>query len=466
MARPSRIVVVTALSMVGRSAHADEPVGAREPRLMREEAEITMVANAFDKDDPFDVNVLVGFAESWKRANIRRETQAPQGSASFGTEDIATYSSTRSTLLAGADIGLYHDLALLLRVPIILSWSQQLEGVGGSAAASSQHLADPSGGELFNVPFASPTRSGVDYVSAGLDWAIFNQQRDSTKPTWVIGAEGRLAVGPPLHACNANASPGPPCPDPANPSSARGPGISRGMDAIIAKTIWSRRIGYVEPYTGLSVQAEFPQASSDFAKWNSPNDLERTPPILGSLALGVEVIPYEQRESFQKVSADFRVKAMYHSAGRDYSELFDALGSSQAASLRTPNPSSYTAGPNNSSVPSYAAPVYFAGVTEQQAFGSLTISAAATWQAGEYIKFTVGTALSYAQSHIVTAADPCTPNSNTNGALAGPCVDPETGAPRGVPNPDYRGTIDSPGLRFSVDESAVLDLWAMGIVMF
>ncbi|HXX69079.1 MAG TPA: hypothetical protein VEK07_17965 [Polyangiaceae bacterium] len=464
MVRPPRIIAAIALSAVSQPARADEPVGEREPPLMRQAAEITMVASAFDKNDPFDVNVIVGFTESWQRAGIRRETPAAQGSAILGTEDIATYSSTKSGLLAGADIGLYHDLALLLRVPIILSWSQRLDDLDGSAAAAPQRLADPSGGQLFTVPFNSPTRSGVDYVSAGLDWAIFDQERDSTKPTWVIGVEGRLAVGPPLHACNANANPQ--CPDPSNPSVARGPGISRGMDGLVAKTIWSRRVGYVEPYTGLSVLAEFPQASSEYAKWNPPEDLQRIPPVVGSVALGLEVVPYEQRESFQKVSADFRVKAAYHSPGRDYSELFDALGSSEAASLRTPNPAAYMAGPNNTSVPNDNDQVYFSGITEQQAFGSVTVSASATWQAGEYIKFTLGSALSYEQSHLVTAADPCTPNGNTNAALAGPCVNPQTETPLGVPNPDHRDTIDSPGHRFYVDDAAVVDVWAMGIVMF
>lgn len=464
MVRPSRILGVVALSFVTRSALADEPVGAREPRLMREAAEITMVANAFDKDDPFDLNVVVGFVQSWKHANIRREVQATPGSESFGAQDIASYSSTKSTLLAGADIGLYHDLALVLRVPVILSWSQELDDLNGSAAASKERLADPSGGQLFTVPFSSPTRSGVDYISAGLDWAIFNQQRDSTKPTWIVGVEGRLAVGPPLHACNANANPT--CPDPTNPSLARGPGISRGMDALIAKTIWSRRVGYVEPYTGIWAQVEFPQASSDFGKWNAQNDLERLPPVLGSVALGFEVTPYEQRESFQRVSADFRLEGTYHSAGRDYSELFDALGSSPAASLRTPNPASYMAGPNNTSIPNNSSQVYFSGLTEQQSFGSLSVSASATWQAGEYIKFTVGGALSYAQSHLVTAADPCTPSTSASAAVAGQCIDAQTGAVEGVPNPDHRDIIDSPGHRFSVDDTTVVDLWAMGIVMF
>jgi hypothetical protein len=459
---------------VARFARADEPVAAREPRMMRETAEITSVVDAFDDDDPFDLNLVLGFTQSWKHANIRRETQAfGEGLATGGfipaTQNIASYSSSISTLLVGADVGIYRDLALIVRLPVILSWSQSLGDLNGSQTSAVQSLQDPAGGQLFGVPFDSPTRSGVDYVSAGLDWAIFNQQRDATKPTWVIGVEGRLAVGTPLHACNAKPAAGDAaCPDPVTRQN-RDAGISRGMHSIIAKTIWSRRFGYVEPYSGFWAQAEFPTDGSDFGKWNPATNLARTPPLLGSFALGLEVVPYEHREQFQRLSADFRFKGTYHSPGRDYSELFDALGSSPVASLRTPNPAGYmanpTGGPPASIVDPRSEKVYFTGVTEQQAFGSFSLSAAATWQAGEYIKFTVGSTFSYAQPHLVTAADSCNPNI-IRVDQAGPCRDAATGQVAGVPNPDHRDVIDLPGHRFSVDDTTIVDLYVMGIVMF
>jgi hypothetical protein len=468
MVRPSRILGTLAVSLFARLAAADEPTGAREPRLMSESAEVTTVADAFDKDDPFDLNLVVGFRQSWKHANIRRETVSSSGFIT-ANQDIATYSSATSTLLVGADVGLYHDLALILRVPVILSYSQGLQNLGGSSASAAQLLLDPSdpmGHSLFSVPFTSPTRSGVDYISAGLDWGIFNQQRDPTKPTWVIGVEGRLAVGTPLHACNAGGTPQ--CPDPASPTGpSRDPGISRGMDAIVARSVWSRRYGYVEPYTGITVQAEFPQDRSDFGKWNVPNVLDRSPPVLGSITIGTEVVPYEQREQFQRLSADFRFVGTYHSPGRDYSELFDALGSSPAQSLRTPNPASYVpAGPQGQSIAdTNGERVFFSGITEEQAYGSFTASASATWQAGAYVKFTIGGSFSYAQSHLATAADPCNPN-NSSLAFAGPCVNANTHVVQGSPNPDHRDIIDSPGHRFSIDDTTTIDLWVLGAVMF
>jgi hypothetical protein len=460
---------------IARTVDADEPVAAREPHLMSETAEITSVVDAFDGDDPFDLNLVLGFSQSWKHASIRRETQLSQPGLSTGgfiaaTENIASYSSSVSTLLVGADVGIYRDVALIVRLPVTLGWSQSLGDLNGSQAMAAQLLQDPSGGQLFAVPFASPRRSGVDYISAGIDWAIYNQQRDPTKATWVVGVEGRLALGTPLHACNANPPPNvATCPDPVTGQN-RDPGISRGVESIIARSVWSRRFGYVEPYSGFWVQADFPNSNSDLGMWNPSANLERTPPLLGTFAVGLEVVPYERREQFQRLSADLRFKGTYHSPGRDYSELFDALGSSQAPSLRTANPAGYIANPSPGP-PSIADPaaekVYFTGVTEQQAYGSFAVSAAATWQAGEYVKFTLGSALTYSQPHLVTGAESCNA-AILDPAQAGPCRGTVNGRAvvAGAPNPDHRDIIDLPGRRFSVDDATIVDLYVMGIVMF
>jgi hypothetical protein len=478
-------LALVGIACLPRAARADEPVAAREPRLMSETAEITTVADAFDGDDPFDLNLVLGFQQSWEHAAIRRETQLNQPGLATGNfipanENIASYSSSKSVLEVGADVGIYKDLALILRLPVILSWSQSLGDLNGSSAVSKERLADPAGGQLFTVPFSSPTRSGVDYFAFGLDWAIFNQQRDDTKPTWVIGVEGRVPVGNPMHACNATGG-GPTQCFNGNNNVTTGvdPGISRGMDSILAKTVWSRRFGYVEPYSGFWFQADFPTDSSDFGKFNPQQNLSRTPPLLGSFALGLQVIPFEQREQFQRLSADFRAMGTYHSPGRDYTELFDALGSSQAASLRSPNPTAYCdpasptcnggGGTGYSVVDNSVSKTYFTGITEVQAYGSLKLSASATWQAGEYIKFTVGSALTYAQSHLITTADPCNPNlGGGSRGTAGPCYTQTqfSGAVAGVPNPDHRDVIDLPGHRFAVDDATTIDLWVMGVVMF
>ena len=56
-------------------------------------------------------------------------------------------------------------------------------------------------GQLFSVPFTSPTRAGFDYVGIGATWGILNQQREPYFPTWLVTIEGRRAIGTPLKPC-------------------------------------------------------------------------------------------------------------------------------------------------------------------------------------------------------------------------------------------------------------------------
>ena len=461
-------------TVVARPARADEPVSAREPRLLQETGENTTVIDAFDKDDPFDANLLLTFRQQWKSANIRRETALSQAGLSSGgfvnaNENVAKYSQSISTLEIGADVGIFRDLALSIRLPIILADSRELSDLDGSTA-NPQRLQDPSGNQLFTVPFKSPTRSGIDQLGFALNYAIFNQVRDDTKPTWVVGAESRFAIGPRLHACNENAPVK--CPDPVNPNGpSRDPGMSRGMTTLAFHTIFSRRAGYVEPYLGLRMQVELPQSNSDFgATSDVKGTLLSRPPLLGTLTVGTEVFPYENREAFQRLALDFKLRGTYHSPGRDYSELFDALGSSQARSLRDPNPGAFR-GDGFSSVADPTAPkVFFAGITDQHAYGSFGGAMAVTWQAGEYVKFTGGLGLTYAQSHLVTTADACNPDLKGDPGSSGPCragaVSAGGGTATGVPNPNHRQVIDLPGRRFSVDDTTIVDLWVSGVVMF
>lgn len=470
----SAALVGAALALVA-PARADEPVAAREPRLLRETGENTTVIDAFDEDDPFDANLLLTFRQSWKSANIRRETALSQPGLSSGgfvaaNENVAAFRQSVSVLEVGGDVGIFRDLALSFRLPIILADARELQDLKNSSS-NPERLQDPAGDTLFTVPFKSPTRSGIDWFSVALNYAILNQQRDPSKPNWVIGAETRIAVGPRLHACNDRAVVK--CPDPANPSVNRDPGISRGMNAVAFHTIFSRRFGYVEPYTAFRMQAEFPQSNSDFG---ATSDLRGTllnrPPILGTVMVGMEVFPWERRERFQRLGLDFKVSGTYHSPGRDYSELFDALGSSQAPSLRNPNPAAYRAGPGDftSVADPNAQRVYFTGITDQQAYGSVRAAAGVTWQAGEYVKFTGGLGLTYAQSHLVTAADACNPDFKGDAGASGPCrtgaATASGGSATGIPNPNHRPVIDLPGRRFSVDDTTIVDLWLSGVVMF
>lgn len=471
------VMAFATILAVPRLASADEPISPKEPRLFDETGENTTVIDAFDKNDPFDANLLLTFRQQWKSANIRRETSLNQGGLSSGgfvsrNENVASFNQSVSTLEIGAAVGIFRDLALSFRLPLILADSRELTDLDGSSN-NPQRLQDPNGEQLFKVPFKSPTRSGIDWFGIGLDYAIFNQVREPAMPTWVLGVESRFAIGPRLHACNDDAPIK--CPDPANPNGpSRDPGISRGMTTLAIHTIFSRRFGYIEPYTGFRMQVELPQSNSDFgATSDVRGTLLSRPPVQGTFMVGTEIFPLENREAFQRFALDFKVRGTYHSPGREYSELFDALGSSQARSLRDPNPGAYHAGGDGftSVADPSASKVYFTGITDQQAYGSFGGAMGATWQAGQYVKFSAGLGLTFAQSHLITAADACNPDfGKTDAGASGPCrsgaASAGGGSATGIPNPNHRPVIDLPGRRFSVDDTTIVDLWLSGVVMF
>jgi hypothetical protein len=122
-----------------------------------------------------------------------------------------------------------------------------------------------------------------------------------------------------------------------------------------------------------------------------------------------------------------------------------------------------------SATPNPATGVPFTGITDQQAFGSVTFNGTATWQAGEYVKFIAGLGVTFNQAHLITAADACNPNLNGTTNASGPCQSIQAGnqpVPTGIPNPNHRDVIDLPGQRFSADDTTIVNFSISGVVMF
>jgi hypothetical protein len=515
--RISPIVGITAIIAVVSHAdrvRADEPLKPSEPTLMAEPGEVVDVIDAFDteKGDPFDLNLSLGFHQSWEKGKIRRESsigldgkEDTAGGFTHNVENIATYKHTTSTLNMRADIGIYKDLALFFRLPLILADDRGLEDLNGSSKAVNAQfgrVADPAtGNPMFRVPFTSPTRNGIDYVAAGLRWSVFNHYRDPTKPTWTWEIEGRFGVGEPLHACNANPEVIPTeaggdgsrryaqCPgkndDPddrpinannrwfRNPrASAREPGISRGTNAIRLGTLVSNRFRYVEPYGGFWFMAEWQKANTDMGNYGDIEGIiTNRPPIRGGLTGGIMVHPWENREQYQRFTIDMRFDATYVSQGRDYSPLFDALGTSNASSLVAPNPAEYRANGvdaqgNVISVGNYRRPIAFTGVTDVEAHGIFGGRVGFIVQAAQYIRFNLGVGLTHVQAHNISASDACNPDFTPSAGSAGRCRSGGTGSVTGAPNPNHRPVLDLPGRRFRVAETMIWDAWVAGTIMF
>jgi hypothetical protein len=118
--------------------------------------------------------------------------------------------------------------------------------------------------------------------------------------------------------------------------------------------------------------------------------------------------------------------------------------------------------------------VYFTGLTDVQQHGDYTLSTEFTFQAGEYVKFHVGGGYEIVQSHFITFDQACNPNFSSDITKSGPChgqsagtaASPSAVTASGIPNPNYRRTINDPGHRFKVDDAHAFDAWVNATVMF
>jgi hypothetical protein len=120
--------------------------------------------------------------------------------------------------------------------------------------------------------------------------------------------------------------------------------------------------------------------------------------------------------------------------------------------------------------------VYFNGLTDVQQHLKNRVSAEFTWQAAKYVKLGVGVGYTFIQSHFLTDDQACNANLASDSGKAGPCRKATTTASgtasdseytiTGVPNPNYRPTINAVGSRYRVDNSSLIDGWLNATVLF
>ncbi len=460
------------------------------PHMLAESAGATDVVDAFDVGSLWSFRFTAGYQRTTRTATLQRERSsitAGSGGVNSATgetefDNLARYEQVTQTLNLGLELAVFHDLALFVGAPVILSDTRAFTAHSDvSSAQQSQRLLDgytyqdPSimggtqqPGSLFSVPFRSPERSGIDFIRLGLMWDILSQSRDPHWPTWFVKFEWRVPVGAPLRPCSVNDMGQTQCPvalgegparpntyDPADSNNVVAdaahpyqrqlmpnpdPGISRRVHGLYFQTLVSRRIGYIEPYAGLDALLEIPEGNlPQFRFGDTPyGQLSTYPPIQGSFMVGTEIIPWENRESWQRFVVDLAVRGHYYSQGRDYSPLFDALGTSNSTPLTQPQYPINQAVNNN-----FQNPVYFTGTTGVHSHGAISGAMGVSIQPAKFIRFSFGGNVMYTAPFLMTATDACNPNvSPDNDAYRAGCVGSS------VPDPMHRPVIDSAGQRF------------------
>lgn len=430
--------------------------------------EFTEVIDSFDYavNDPFDLHFSVGYLLKSKRGTITRETMlAPPGRTDhYAYQNMFEFKHVQHVLDLNLEVGIFRDVSIRFGLPLILSDTRTLtvhpdwDPTAGRAWLTS-NAADANANPLFgdfatDNTFESPKRSGIDYFTFGI-WANpLDQSRDETYPNWTLFLEGRFGVGKLLDASCA-AGQRVPNADGAIvdcPSIDQG-GVSRGVNGFRLGTRMSRRIGIFDPYFGFDATAEFPKDKSDyFITDNEGGQINTRPPIRGRLDFGTEIVPWEQPAKHRRVVVAIGAGAMYLSEGREYTPLYDALGTSRYFL----DNDTVNFGGVQQDVGEWS------GMTDIENYATVF----GTWwvlvEPAKYIKFRIGGWLAHETQHFITKTDMCSLDfmGAATDALAG-----ESTEICGEFNDGYRPELDDAGSRFRAEKTLYgkffLDLTAM-----
>jgi hypothetical protein len=492
-------------------------------------AEDTELASAFDKDDPFDLNIRVGYLREARRAAIKREFQMCDAVDALGhclpnrghigvVKDLR-YHQLRNILDLRGEVSIWKDLQIHVEAPLVLgdhrelSFDHKTDGPcitgrqvrpGGDTSDDKATCVDatnsttvhdgllrgvaPDGSNYDRETIASenidqnlgqglhlPVRSGLDQLYVGIDWGVVNQERDDTKPTWVVGFEWRIPVDA-IMQYNPN--------DPeANTN------VGRHVDELVWSTSISKRWKYVEPFMKFWYLLPRAQSDSRFFDYRGGQDKVAPQQQAGTEA-GFELIPWQVPEEKQKLSIEVGGAVRAHFEGRGYSEMWELFSKNPA--LDGPcRPYGSDASldqvwrhcdkdqddPTSPDFDGDGRPdglIRHPGITQIENYLSPGLHGAVRVQMGEWVKFRIGVGMEWDQKHIITFTDGGQ-DVNGNGR-----IDQRTGPPEKNPvtheitradprlevNPIYRPLIDQTGRRYRAEDTFVFNFFASGMLLF
>ncbi|HXJ21699.1 MAG TPA: hypothetical protein VMT03_15855 [Polyangia bacterium] len=417
-------------------------------------AEVTRVVSALDADDTWDFNLTATWLHDVKTAavNVEQET----GTGATLARDLK-YAQTSDVLNLRVDFGVLWDVGLHVQAPLVLYDSNHLDYDKDVGISNSTFVGTFAGGDAATTPtgpgsrvFTSPTRKGFENLGLGVTWAVFNQRRDDTKPTWTLSFDALLDVFKDMRY------------DPASPNGNTAVGL--GYHQLIWTTWVSKRFRHFDPFFGASYMLPIRTNGSIFQDQGG-GQTAVNPQQVANAVIGLEVIAWENAARQQRVTVEARAHMEEHFAGRGYSELWEPLSGSSTcqaggtdltgcrASLDQVTQAAVINGVTQPTV-TRAAP--YPGVTDIEAYGSFGGDLGLNVQVGPYIRFRSLFGLSYDEPHFITNASPGVP---------GPDGRVDSNNPSQA-NPTYRESIDLPGRRFRVEQSETWHLVVEGALMF
>lgn len=414
-------------------------------------AEVTRVVSALDPDNSFDFNLTATWLHDARSAAVNREYE--NGGNAIQVDRDLKYARTTDVLNLRTDFGILWDVGLHVELPIVLHDSNNLtlDGISANSPIFSTDgiFPAPSSG---STVFQSPTRSGLQDLGVGITWALFNQRRDDTKPTWTLGFDAKLDVFKDQRF------------DPASPNANTAVGL--GYHQLIWSTWISKRFRYFDPYFGASYMLPIRTNGSIFQDYGG-GQTQVNPQQVATVVIGVEQIAWESPRGDQRVTIEAQAHLQEHFAGRGFSELWEPLsGSSQCqtgstdltgcrAALDQLTQSPVSANGVLGAPATTGAP--YPGVSNIDAYGSFGGDLGLNVQVGRYIRFRGLFGLTVDAPHFITNASA---GVDANGDGQVNSADPREA------NPVYRESIDTPGRRFRIEESKDWRLLVGGSLMF
>lgn len=409
-------------------------------------AEVTRVVSALDEDDTFDFNLTATWLHDTKTALLNREQETATGLALV--KDLK-YAQTRDVLNLRIDFGVLWDVGLHVEAPLVLNESSHLDLDSGVVPNSSTFVGDgisPTYDGSSSRVFTSPTRKGFENLGLGVTWAVFNQRRDDTKPTWTLGFDAKLDVFQDRRY------------DWQNPAGNTAVGL--GYHQMIWSTWISKRFRHFDPYFGAWYMLPIRTNGSIFQDQGGGQTVVN-PQQQATVVIGVEEIAWENAARQQRITIEARAHLQEHFAGRNYSELWEPLAGSPACKAGSSDLTDCRPALDQVSQAQAMQPIMvkgspYPGVTDVEAYGTFGGDLGFNVQVGPYIRFRSLFGLTVDAPHFINNASP---------GVAGPDGRVDSNNPAQA-NPLYRESLDLPGRRYRVEQSETWHLQVEGALMF
>ena len=317
-------------------------------------AEITDVIDAADKrwiggrdnntktkDDPFDMNIGVSFGQHFKNGIISRERSSYYPSL---VEEMA-YKYQDMIMNFDVAIGMYHDLALYVSIPLVLRQKHHYafaEGVSTSNSSIYRGSSDPKNLIEFDPAdgFDFIHGTGIGNILFSLKWSPLNDERDSSVATWTIGVTYEAPTASLYDPTSLDVL----TKQQLNSHTSEGLAVGDKAHRLTFSIAMSRRMflpkeyalnpdvnrrGFIDPY--FLIFYSLPIASSNAVpadpkhKAYDGSITQYQPPHIGGFKTGMEIVAYENVSQGRKLAFDIGVYGTYISEGRGYTPITDAI---------------------------------------------------------------------------------------------------------------------------------------------